>query len=253
MAAAAAAPRAALRTAVSSCVRASRISADTPLFRHLQDAAVGTAAGEARLSAGTARLLLLQPQAQPFRGVRCLASGAGGPEGAAGGASAGSSSGASGEAGGNSAGDQQQSASDRQHAESGEYDTQDKYKRIGNPIQWANPMGGGSETQDTSSNHWRWVYPAGVFGILLLCLYSRRRNMLKEDEEKVISTMDIKAPDTRQFSTPAYIPPATPSRGGDADDEELPPPSSAIGGFSSFGGSSGGFSPPPPSGQQSNW
>merc|ERR1719382_677178 len=70
------------------------------------------------------------------------------------------------------------SESDRRHEESGEYDTQDKYKRVGNPIQWANPTGGGT-TEDNSSKHWRWVYPVGATLILLLCLNSRRKSLKK--------------------------------------------------------------------------
>eukprot|EP00971_Amphidinium_carterae_P007722 152995-Amphidinium_carterae.1 len=36
---------------------------------------------------------------------------------------------------------EKESESDRRHAETGEYDTQDESKRVGNPIMWANPTG----------------------------------------------------------------------------------------------------------------
>lgn len=149
---------------------------------------------------------------------------------------------------GDDAGKKQQE-SDRRFDESGEYDTQEQYKRIGNPIQWANPTGGGSQMEDNSSKHWRWVYPAGATMILLMCLWSRRKNLRKEQEEQVISKPEIRTVDTTRFATPAYRPPAQ----DDGDDgEEVPPPSAAVGGGFGFE-SAGGFSPPPSSSQQPSW
>merc|ERR1712061_336571 len=86
-----------------------------------------------------------------------------------------------------------QSESDRRHEESGEYDTQDKYKRVGNPIAWANPTGGGT-VEDNSSNKWRYVYPLGVGTIVALCLWSRWKNMRAEKEEQMISAPEINMP-----------------------------------------------------------
>merc|ERR1711963_1122380 len=86
------------------------------------------------------------------------------------------------------------------------------YKRVGNPIQWANPTGGGT-IDDNSSKHWRWVYPVGATIILLLCLNSRRKSLKKEQEENMIQASNIRMPDTSGFttpSTPAYVPPPPP-------------------------------------------
>uniref|UniRef100_A0A7S2KXQ8 Uncharacterized protein n=1 Tax=Zooxanthella nutricula TaxID=1333877 RepID=A0A7S2KXQ8_9DINO len=172
--------------------------------------------------------------------ARCLA--------ARGFASGDTSDASSGGGGGESKAGASNEGSDRQKETSGEYDTQEKYKRIGNPIQWANPTGGGSQVEDTSSKHWRWVYPAGVAFILLLCLYSRRKNLRKEQEEQVISTPNVQPPDIGRFTTPAYNPPPR----DDDDGEELPPPSVAVGQGFGFGGS-GGFSQPPSSQPRSGW
>jgi len=144
----------------------------------------------------------------------------------------------------------QQSESDRRHAESGEYDTQDANKRVGNPIQWANPLGGGSETTDTSSKHWTWIGPAGAGLIILFCLVSRWRNMRQEEEEQVMSTMKISEPDFRSFQVPAYRPPPI-----EDDGEDVPPPSPALSGqgYEYNSGSSSSFSSPPTSETRSNW
>mmetsp|Transcript_88227 Transcript_88227/g.248349 ORF Transcript_88227/g.248349 Transcript_88227/m.248349 type:complete len:228 (-) Transcript_88227:133-816(-) len=164
--------------------------------------------------------------------------------GNASGSSDGASSG-SGDSGG------KKSESDKRFDDSGEYDTQENYKRVGNPISWANPTGGGT-VEDNSSKHWRWVYPAGVAGILLLCLWSRRRNLRKEQEAELTAAM----PDLSQMQMPAYEPPPPP-----------PPPSAsssptspdALGGryeddtLSQHLGGSGGFSAPPPSTPRSSW
>ena len=91
------------------------------------------------------------------------------------------------------------SESDRRYEETGEYDTQDKYKRVGNPIAWANPTGGGT-VEDNSSKHWTWVFPAGGGFILLLCLLSRWRSLRKEREEQVIDAPRVSMPDTHSFS-----------------------------------------------------
>mmetsp|Transcript_9585 Transcript_9585/g.23140 ORF Transcript_9585/g.23140 Transcript_9585/m.23140 type:complete len:188 (-) Transcript_9585:39-602(-) len=98
---------------------------------------------------------------------------------------------------------EERSESDRRYEQTGEYDTQDKYKRVGNPISWANPTGGGT-SEDTSSKHWTWVYPAGAFAILAFCVISRWRSMRKEKEEQVISTPRINF-DTGSFG---YKPPS---------------------------------------------
>mmetsp|Transcript_127775 Transcript_127775/g.367826 ORF Transcript_127775/g.367826 Transcript_127775/m.367826 type:complete len:226 (+) Transcript_127775:73-750(+) len=142
--------------------------------------------------------------------------------------------------------------SDRRFDESGEYDTQEKYKRIGNPIQWANPTGGGSQLEDNSSKHWRWVYPVGAGLILLICLYSRRKNLRKEQDEQVINAPNIKPIDASRFTMPAYRTPEP----VDEDDggENVPPPSAAVGGGGFDFGGPGGLAPPPASGQgQSAW
>ena len=61
---------------------------------------------------------------------------------------------------------------------------EEKYKRVGNPIAWANPTGGGT-VEDNSSKHWTWVFPAGGAFILFLCLLSRWRSQRREREEQV--------------------------------------------------------------------
>merc|ERR1719310_1843342 len=109
-----------------------------------------------------------------------------------------SHSGASSGSAASDAGGQKQE-SDRIHEETGEYDTQDKYKRVGNPIQWANPTGGGT-TEDNSSKHWRWVYPVGATLILLLCLNSRRKSLKREQEEAMMQASQINMPDTSSFT-----------------------------------------------------
>mmetsp|Transcript_14984 Transcript_14984/g.24486 ORF Transcript_14984/g.24486 Transcript_14984/m.24486 type:complete len:208 (-) Transcript_14984:111-734(-) len=142
------------------------------------------------------------------------------------------------------------SESDKQYEKTGEYDTNDAYKRVGNPISWANPTGGGT-IEDTSSNAWRWIYPAGIVGIILLALWSRRKNLRKEQEEQMISSPSISPPDLRQFETRRFAPPpsseTSPSAGGDDEDYDM-------GKGPQFSGlSGGGFSSPPSSSQQSNW
>jgi len=134
--------------------------------------------------------------------------------------------------GSGAAGKEEKSESDRRFEESGEYDTQDRYKRVGNPIAWANPTGGGT-VEDNSSKHWTWIYPAGAAFILLLCLNSRRKNLNKEREAELQQQMDVKAPDMARFSTPAYTP-------GSAAEPSL------AAGDGALAGSSGFSSPPPP-------
>jgi len=151
----------------------------------------------------------------------------------------------------------EQSESDRRFDQSGEYDTQERYKRVGNPISWANPTGGGT-AEDTSSKHWRWIFPAGVSLILVGCLWSRRKAMRKEHEEALMQAPDINVPDMRGFSTPPPAPPppmpppgyepAYPAPGYPAAAEPAyPAPDSETsgGGFS--------FSPPPQAGSRSGW
>eukprot|EP00931_Biecheleriopsis_adriatica_P110721 TRINITY_DN85019_c0_g1_i1.p1 TRINITY_DN85019_c0_g1~~TRINITY_DN85019_c0_g1_i1.p1 ORF type:complete len:200 (+),score=30.89 TRINITY_DN85019_c0_g1_i1:70-669(+) len=143
------------------------------------------------------------------------------------------------------------SESDRRYEETGEYDTQDKYKRVGNPISWANPTGGPG-VEDTTSKHWRWIYPAGAGLIVVLCLISRWRNMRKEKEEEVMQAPQISVPDTRRFS---YQPPSSepiapedlaPAPGGGASSLPSDTLSPSYG-----GGSSSSFSSPPSS--SSRW
>merc|ERR1712232_1087104 len=138
------------------------------------------------------------------------------------------------------------SESDQRYAEAGEYDTQDAYKRVGNPISWANPTGGGT-IEDNTSNTWRWIYPVGVVGILLLCLWSRRKNLRKEQEEQMIAAPQVMAPDTRRFEN-RYVPPEAHSS-NDSDDDYDMDKGPQISGFAG----SGGFSAPPSSSQTSNW
>eukprot|EP00438_Fugacium_kawagutii_P006193 Skav232710 [mRNA] locus=scaffold3459:129326:150782:- [translate_table: standard] len=85
--------------------------------------------------------------------------------------------------------------------------SREKYKRVGNPIAWANPTGGGTvedndfaRMRDNSSKHWTWVFPAGGGFILLLCLLSRWRSLRKEREEQVIEAPRVSTPDTQRFS-----------------------------------------------------
>jgi len=169
------------------------------------------------------------------------------------GASGASASGAGASAAGGSDGASEsagQSESDRRHAESGEYDTQERYKRVGNPISWANPTGGGN-AEDNTSKHWRWIYPAGVSFIVVLCLWSRRKNLRREKEESMIGAPDIRMPDTSSFKTPAYSPPPPPPSLTPEEEERLQNPGqqwSPTGGTDSFG-----FSPPPQSQPQSGW
>ena len=49
--------------------------------------------------------------------------------------------------------DDEKSRSDEQYEKTGSYDTQDDNKRVGNPIQWANPTGGPT-MDDHSSEKW---------------------------------------------------------------------------------------------------
>lgn len=81
-------------------------------------------------------------------------------------------------------------SSDEQYRQTGEYDTNDKYSRVGNPIQWANPTGGG-QAQDTSHNAWKYVYPVGLFLILFFCFWNGRKNRRKEEEERLIHQPSI--------------------------------------------------------------
>ncbi|CAE7844427.1 unnamed protein product [Symbiodinium sp. KB8] len=130
----------------------------------------------------------------------------------------------------------EQSESDRRYEETGEYDTQDKYKRVGNPISWANPTGGGT-VEDNSSKHWTWVYPAGAFAILAFCVISRWRSLRKEKEEQVIASPRINM-ETGNFG---YKPPSQEP----LSVEDLAP-SEGSGQDSGFGqGWSSSFTPPP--------
>eukprot|EP00448_Togula_jolla_P002734 CAMPEP_0170612442 /NCGR_PEP_ID=MMETSP0224-20130122/23727_1 /TAXON_ID=285029 /ORGANISM="Togula jolla, Strain CCCM 725" /LENGTH=225 /DNA_ID=CAMNT_0010937949 /DNA_START=33 /DNA_END=710 /DNA_ORIENTATION=- len=167
--------------------------------------------------------------------VRACASGASGSGSRAGGAKG------TGDKAGEGSKSQAESESDRRYEESGEYDTQERYKRVGNPISWANPTGGGT-IDENQSKHWRWVYPAGAGVILLLCLWSRRRNLRKEEEEKMISMPNIQPPDLQRFKTPAYSPPPPESMPSEGDDEDSEAPWTPAG---------GSFSPPPPA--SSRW
>eukprot|EP00929_Paragymnodinium_shiwhaense_P003744 TRINITY_DN104369_c0_g1_i1.p1 TRINITY_DN104369_c0_g1~~TRINITY_DN104369_c0_g1_i1.p1 ORF type:complete len:229 (-),score=44.66 TRINITY_DN104369_c0_g1_i1:159-845(-) len=143
-------------------------------------------------------------------------------------------------------------SSDQRYEETGEYDTQDHYKRVGNPISWANPTGGGT-TEDGSSNKWRYVFPLGIAGILVLCLWSRRRNMRKEEEEALIGSPDMQMADTSRFSTPSYTPTYRPPPPPSADES----PSSSDGGLSSqgytFNSGGSGFSSPPTAEENKRW
>jgi len=80
----------------------------------------------------------------------------------------------------------------------GGYDTQGAEKRVGNPIQWANPMSGAT-MDDHSSPKWTWVYPAGLAFIVLMALYSRRKALKEEEEAAVINTPSL---DMSRFSAP---------------------------------------------------
>jgi len=161
------------------------------------------------------------------------ASGTGGSQGSASSSDAGKGKSSSAGAGPN------ESESDKRKKETGEYDTQDAYKRVGNPISWANPTGGGT-IEDNSSNKWKYVMPIGVSGILILCLWSRRKNMRKEQEEQMIGSPQFSSPDTSNFR---YTPPPPPSSSAEGNDEEYDQTGPS---FSSFGGS-GSFSSPPQS------
>ncbi|CAE6964407.1 unnamed protein product [Symbiodinium natans] len=121
--------------------------------------------------------------------------------------------------------------------ETGEYDTQDKYKRVGNPISWANPTGGGT-VEDNSSKHWTWVYPAGAFAILAFCGISRWRSLRKENEEQVIASPRINMPDTGNFG---YKPPSQEPLS--AEDLAPSPSSETESGFGPGWGNN--FTPPP--------
>lgn len=136
-----------------------------------------------------------------------------------------------------------ESESDRRYEETGEYDTQEKYKRVGNPIAWANPTGGGT-FEDNSSKHWTWVFPAGGGFIVLLCLLSRWRSLRKEREEQVIEAPRVSTPDTQSFS---YKAPST-----EPVTEEDLKAHSEVDGLRASGDSlspayGGSFSSPPPS------
>jgi len=162
---------------------------------------------------------------------RCMSSSAG--KGAGEDTSTSSSSGGS-AAGGGPTGKQNdgKSESDRRYEETGEHDTQERYKRVGNPISWANPTGGGV-ADDNSSKHWRWVYPAGVGFILFLCLWSRRKNLKKEREEEELQKPNINLSGLSDLGARMQPVPRVPEE----DDDSRPP-------WLAGGGS---FSPPPPS------
>mmetsp|Transcript_28982 Transcript_28982/g.52769 ORF Transcript_28982/g.52769 Transcript_28982/m.52769 type:complete len:195 (+) Transcript_28982:72-656(+) len=145
--------------------------------------------------------------------------------------------------------DSQESESDRRHAETGEYDTQDDSKRVGNPIMWANPTGGAT-VDDKSHKAWRWIYPLGVGMILFACLMSRRRNLRKEQEESLMEAPSINL-STPSFETPKFEPMSS------ADFASTLPPEheSAYGEHGSGSGSwsttgTGSFSAPPESSQR---
>mmetsp|Transcript_10753 Transcript_10753/g.19635 ORF Transcript_10753/g.19635 Transcript_10753/m.19635 type:complete len:246 (-) Transcript_10753:22-759(-) len=176
-------------------------------------------------------------------GCRAFASNAG----AEGGKGSGESEAGSQQSGKSSQDADGKSESDRRYEEAGEYDTQDANRRVGNPIQWANPTGGGS-MDDQSSNAWRWVFPGGIAIILLLALWSRRKALRAEREAEMIQTPDIRMPDTSNFKTPAYRPPPPSTlemeRPESQDHDAQRPPEWSSGG--------GGFSSPPPA-STSNW
>eukprot|EP00747_Dinoflagellata_sp_TGD_P185347 gnl/TRDRNA2_/TRDRNA2_41864_c0_seq1.p1 gnl/TRDRNA2_/TRDRNA2_41864_c0~~gnl/TRDRNA2_/TRDRNA2_41864_c0_seq1.p1 ORF type:complete len:209 (+),score=35.73 gnl/TRDRNA2_/TRDRNA2_41864_c0_seq1:66-692(+) len=138
-------------------------------------------------------------------------------------------------------------SSDERFEKTGEYDTQDKYKRVGNPIAWANPTGGGT-IEDKSSNKWTYVFPLGIALIGAICLISRSRNQAAKKEESLIEAPRVSMPDTSRFKSPAYQPPPEPSYGH--GEEDVPPPPQFE--FASLGGGGISFSPPPDSGSFSS-
>lgn len=111
-------------------------------------------------------------------------------------------------------------SSDKRHEETGEYDTQDANRRVGNPISWANPTGGPG-IEDNSSNRWRYIFPLGIAGILGLCLWSRQRSLAREREEDMVGSPNINFSDSNEGyqtpSRPAYQPPPPPPRAPSSD------------------------------------
>merc|ERR1712137_1387852 len=87
---------------------------------------------------------------------------------------------------------EQQQESDKRYEKSGEYDTQDKYKRVGNPISWANPTGGPAAEENTSKAY-TFIYPAGVVIIILFALRSRHNKKKEEENEKMIEKPQMKS------------------------------------------------------------
>mmetsp|Transcript_18335 Transcript_18335/g.35927 ORF Transcript_18335/g.35927 Transcript_18335/m.35927 type:complete len:259 (-) Transcript_18335:10-786(-) len=226
--------------AISSCGTApATTTAATCAFPSLQTSPLNGLSGLNGVSVGRIRS---RCQSHLYAGVRSRGFAAASGGASEGGANPGSSGSGSGSG---------QSESDRRFDESGEYDTQERYKRVGNPISWANPTGGGT-AEDTSSKHWRWIFPAGVSLILVGCLWSRRKALRKEQEESLIQAPDIRVPETRNFTTPPPAPPPPvpppgyePAYPGTEPAYPAPDAEASGGNFS--------FSPPPQSGTRSGW
>jgi len=117
------------------------------------------------------------------------------------------------------------SSSDARYESTGEYDTQEKGKRIGNPIQWANPYDGPT-VEDGSNPKLQWVLPVGCAFILAFVLWSRLRKKSSEEDEDLIGAPKMQQYDMSHHSTPTFSPTFS------------PPPSSSSPG--------GGWTPSPP-------
>jgi len=108
------------------------------------------------------------------------------------------------------------SSSDSRYESTGEYDTQDKSKRIGNPIQWANPYDGPT-VDDNANPKLQWVLPVGCAFILAFVLWSRWRGKSEKEDEELIGAPKMQEYDMKHHSTPAFSPifsPPPPTNGG---------------------------------------
>lgn len=122
-------------------------------------------------------------------------------------------------------------SSDQRYEETGEYDTQDANKRVGNPIQWKNPYDGPT-IDDASSEKLRWVMPLGCTLILTGALYSRFRRRAEIEEEDLINAPNVQRYDLKEktiLTAPTFSSPsgrASPfSDPSSVDSSWSPPPS----------------------------
>eukprot|EP00397_Hematodinium_sp_SG-2012_P055252 GEMP01067285.1.p1 GENE.GEMP01067285.1~~GEMP01067285.1.p1 ORF type:complete len:160 (+),score=14.65 GEMP01067285.1:81-560(+) len=104
-----------------------------------------------------------------------------------------------------------QQSSDERYENTGEYDTQDANKRVGNPIQWTNPYDGPT-MDDTADPRLRWVMPVGCACILVGALYSRFRSRSEKEDDDLIDAPNLQQYDLKEkttLTTPTFTVPSS--------------------------------------------